>query len=120
MNHVSKITSETPPAINTQVRIYFLKFRLISCILLLTQLFQLSLALADLVLQMPSWNHSLTEIMNKLVVHLSIKQISLLTFAFFVFYRFDSAEQHINFLLEFLVVLPEEVYNQLCFNSFIV
>ncbi|XP_050391682.1 transportin-3 [Patella vulgata] len=65
IEHASKITPETPPVIVTQ----------------------LSLALADLILQIPSWKGGVVEIIQK----------------------FGSNAQQTSFLLEVLTVLPEEI-----------
>ncbi|ESO89343.1 hypothetical protein LOTGIDRAFT_177445 [Lottia gigantea] len=65
MEHASKITPETPPVIVTQ----------------------LSLALADLILQIPTWKGGVVEIIQK----------------------FGSNPQQRSFLLEVLTVLPEEI-----------
>lgn len=65
LEHASKITAESPPVIVTQ----------------------LSLALADLALQMASWKSSVTELIN----------------------RFSAGTQQLPFLLEVLTVVPEEV-----------
>ncbi|KAK7108377.1 transportin-3-like isoform X2 [Littorina saxatilis] len=65
LEHVSKISAETPPVIVTQ----------------------LSLALADLALQMSTWKNSVADLIN----------------------RFGSNSQQLPFLLEVLTVVPEEV-----------
>lgn len=65
LDHASKISAETPPVIVTQ----------------------LSLALADLALQMSSWKNSVTDLIS----------------------RFGSNAQQLSFLLEVLTVVPEEV-----------
>jgi len=65
MAHAAKITAESPPVIATQ----------------------LSLALADLALQMATWNCACSEMV----------------------YRFSSDPCHLSFLIELLTVMPEEV-----------
>ncbi|CAH1799403.1 unnamed protein product [Owenia fusiformis] len=65
LNHAAKVGPATPPVIVTQ----------------------LCLALADLALQMATWKHATTEIIQK----------------------FGTNSQHLFFLLEVLTVLPEEI-----------
>ncbi|XP_025097718.1 transportin-3-like isoform X1 [Pomacea canaliculata] len=72
VEHASKISSETPPVIITQ----------------------LSLALADLALQMPTWKNAVGDLIQ----------------------RFGSNIQQLPFLLEVLTVLPEE-FNRSQVNS---